>query len=137
MMFADDVVLRSREKDVCLLELELEQWREALKKRGMKVPRAKAVHDNIIVPEWNAIRNVNMQSVQLPQVTEFQYMGSTQQRDGDMSHRSKQEDTVWMEQLEEDARRPMRYESTTTCRKYPQDGRSVSYAVRDGDRASH
>ena len=39
MMFADDVVLCAREKDV--LELELEQWREALKKRGMKVPRAK------------------------------------------------------------------------------------------------
>ena len=39
MMFADDVVLCAREKDV--LELELEQWREALEKRGMKVSRAK------------------------------------------------------------------------------------------------
>ena len=34
MMFAYDVVLCTREKDV--LELELEQWREALEKRGMK-----------------------------------------------------------------------------------------------------
>ena len=32
MMFPDDVVLCTREKDV--LELELEQWREALEKRG-------------------------------------------------------------------------------------------------------
>ena len=31
MMFADDVVLCPREKDV--LELEMEQWREALEKR--------------------------------------------------------------------------------------------------------
>ena len=39
MMFVDDVVVCAREKDV--LELELEQWREALEKRGMKVSRAK------------------------------------------------------------------------------------------------
>ena len=39
MMFADDVVLCVREKYV--LELELEQWRDALEKRGMKVSRAK------------------------------------------------------------------------------------------------
>ena len=39
MMFGDDVVLCAREKNV--LELELEQWVEALEKRGMKVSRAK------------------------------------------------------------------------------------------------
>ena len=39
MMSADDVVLCARDKDV--LELELEQWREALEKRGMKVSSAK------------------------------------------------------------------------------------------------
>ena len=39
MMFADDVVLCAREKDV--RELELEQWREALEKRGLKGSRAK------------------------------------------------------------------------------------------------
>ena len=39
MMLADDVVLCAREKDV--LDLELEQWREALEKRIMKVSRAK------------------------------------------------------------------------------------------------
>ena len=39
MMFADDVVLCAREKGV--LELKLEQRREALDKRGMKVSRAK------------------------------------------------------------------------------------------------
>ena len=45
---------------------------------------------------------------------------------------------MWMEQLEEDVRRPMRQESTTTREgKYPQYDRSASYAVRDGDGASH
>ena len=36
----DDVVLYARENDV--MELELEQWREALETRGLKVSRAKA-----------------------------------------------------------------------------------------------
>ncbi len=43
MMFADDVVLCAREKDV--LELELEQWRDALEKRGMKLSRAKTEYN--------------------------------------------------------------------------------------------
>ena len=51
-MFADDVVLCGREKNV--LELELEQWREALEKIGMKVSRAKTEY--MTVSEWNAIR---------------------------------------------------------------------------------
>ena len=45
---------------------------------------------------------------------------------------------MWMEQLEEDVRRPMRQESTTTREgKAKQDDRSASNAVRDGDSASH
>ena len=43
-----------------------------------------------------------------------------------------------MEQLEEDVRHHMRQESTTTrVGKDTQDDRSASYAVRDGDSASH
>ena len=49
MMFADDVVLFAKVKDV--LELKLEQWRKALENRGMKVSRAKT---RVHVPEWNA-----------------------------------------------------------------------------------
>ena len=45
---------------------------------------------------------------------------------------------MWMEQLEEYVRRPMRQESTTTREgKYTQDGRSPNYGVRDGDSARH
>ena len=39
-----------------MLELELELWREALKKRGLKVSRAKTSRP-IHVSEWNAIRS--------------------------------------------------------------------------------
>ena len=80
MMFADDVVLCAREKDE--LELELEQWREALEKRGMKVSRAKTDYMCI---NGTPLGSVNMKSAQLPQVTEFKYLGSTLQRNGGTS----------------------------------------------------
>ena len=66
MMFADDVVLCAREKDE--LELELEQWWEALEKRGLKVSRAKT--ENMCL-NGTPLASVDMQSAQLPQVTEF------------------------------------------------------------------
>ena len=45
---------------------------------------------------------------------------------------------MWMEKLEEDVRRPMRQESTTTREgKDKQDVRIASNDVRDGDSASH
>ena len=78
MMFADDVVLCAREKYV--LELELEQWEEALEKRVMKVSRAKTEYMWL---NGMPLGSVKMQSAQLPQVTEFKYMGSTLQSDGD------------------------------------------------------
>ena len=79
-MFADDVVLCGREKNV--LELELEQWREALEKRGMKVSRTKRDYMSL---NGTPLGSVKMQSAQLPQVTEFKYLGSTLQSDGDMT----------------------------------------------------
>ena len=80
MMFEDDVVLCAREKYV--LELELEQWREALEKRVMKMPSAKTEY---MCLDGTPLGSVNMQSAQLPQVTEFKYLGSTLQSDGDMT----------------------------------------------------
>ena len=45
---------------------------------------------------------------------------------------------MWMEQLEEDVRRPMGQETTTTRDgNDTQDDRPAIYAVRDGDSASH
>ena len=79
-MFADDVVLCAREK--YLLELELEQWTEALEKRGMKVSRKKTEY---ICLNGTPLGSVKMHSAQLPQVTEFKYLGSTLQSDGDIN----------------------------------------------------
>ena len=76
-MFADDVVLCAREKEY--LELELDQWREALEKRGMKVSRAKTEY---MCLNGTPLGSVNIQSSQLPQVTEFKYLGSTLLSDG-------------------------------------------------------
>ena len=79
-MFADDVERCAMKKDV--LELELGQWREALEKRGMKVPRAKTEY---MCLNGTPLGSVKMQSDQLPQFTEFKYMGSTLHNDGDMN----------------------------------------------------
>ena len=76
-MFADDVVLCAREKDV--LELEMEQWREALGKRGMQVSRANTEYMCLY---GTPLGSVHMQSAQLPQVIECRYLGSTLQSDG-------------------------------------------------------
>ena len=57
MMFADAVVLCARKKDE--LELELEQWREAFEKRGMKVSRAKTEY---MCLNGTPLGSVNMQS---------------------------------------------------------------------------
>ena len=96
--------------------------------------------DRIHVSKWNAIRKCSYAICPAATVTEYKYLGSTLQSDGGMSraYRDKQEDTVWMEQLEEDVRRPIRQESATTREgKDTQYDRSASYAVRDGDSASH
>ena len=65
-----------------MLELELEQWREALEKRGLKVSRAKT---ECMCLNGTPLGSVHMQSAQRPQVTEFKYLASTLQSDGGMS----------------------------------------------------
>ena len=62
--------------------LELEQWREALEKRELKVSRAKIEY---MCLNGTSLRSVHSQSAQLPQVTEFKYLGTTLHSDGDMS----------------------------------------------------
>ena len=80
MVFAGDVVMYAREKYV--IELELEQWRDALEKRGMKVSRAKTEY---MILNGTSLGSVKMQSDQLPQLTELKYLRSTLQSDVDMN----------------------------------------------------
>ena len=79
-MFADDVVLCAMVKGV--LEMELEQWREAFERIGMKVSRAKTEY---MCLNGTPLGSVKMQSARLPQVTELRYLGSTLLSDGDMN----------------------------------------------------
>ena len=89
-MFADDVVLYARENDV--MELELEQWREALETRGMKVSRAKAEY---MCLNGMSLISVKMQSAKLPQVIEFKYnMYGLATHEGDET-KTTQEDILW------------------------------------------
>ena len=76
MMFADDVALLCA-TDKNSLEDDLEIWREALEKRGMKVSRTKTEY---MCLNGEARESVNMQTSQLPEVTEFKYLGSTIQK---------------------------------------------------------
>ena len=59
----------------------LQQWREALEKRGMKVSVAKKEYMCLIATPTGSIK---MQSAQLTQVTEFKYLRRTLQSDGDV-----------------------------------------------------
>ena len=86
--------------------------------------------------------SVHMQSAQLPQVTEFKYLGSTLQSDGGMSTEiNKRTQCGWnnwrkMSGVLSLWLGPMRQESTTTREgEDTQDDRSASYAVRDGGSA--
>ena len=130
MMFSDDVVLCAWEKDV--LELELEQWMEALEKIGINVSRARTEYTCL---NGTPLGSVKKQSAQLPQVTEFKYLGSTLQSDGDMSTEiNKRTQCGWnnwrkMSGILCDKR----VLTTTREGKDQQDDRSANYAERDGD----
>jgi len=71
------VVLCAREKDE--MEEQLEQWREALEKRGMRVSRPKT---ECICVSGAAKGSVEMEARHVPRVEEFKYLGSTLQTDG-------------------------------------------------------
>ena len=78
MMYADDVVLLNETKEEA--ERELERWRDALEKRGLRVSRSKTEY-LCIGPEVNGPA-ISMGEDEIPEVKEFKYLGSTVQQDG-------------------------------------------------------
>ena len=84
------------------MEEELEKWRDALEKRGMKVSRAKTEYTCLHGTSQGGVR---MESQQLPEVTEFKYLGSTLQSNGG-ADADKHKDPEWMDELE-DVGRPV------------------------------
>ncbi|KAK3569613.1 hypothetical protein QTP86_002596 [Hemibagrus guttatus] len=79
MMFADDIVICSESREQ--VEENLERWRFALERRGMKVSRSKTEY--MCVNEREGSGTVRLQGEELKKVQEFNYLGSTVQSNGE------------------------------------------------------
>ncbi|KAK3548755.1 hypothetical protein QTP70_020328 [Hemibagrus guttatus] len=79
MMFADDIVICSESREQ--VEENLERWRFALERRGMKVSRSKTEYMCVNEREGSGI--VRLQGEEVQKVQEFKYLGSTVQSNGE------------------------------------------------------
>ncbi|KAK3510844.1 hypothetical protein QTP70_022787 [Hemibagrus guttatus] len=79
MMFADDIVICSESREQ--VEENLERWRFALERRGMKVSRSKTEY--MCVNEREGSGTVRLQGEEVKKVEEFKYLGSTVQSNGE------------------------------------------------------
>ncbi|KAK3515214.1 hypothetical protein QTP70_010616 [Hemibagrus guttatus] len=79
MMFADDIVICSESREQ--VEENLERWRFALERRGMKVSRSKTEY--MCVNEREGSGTVRLQGEEVEKVQEFKYLGSTVQSNGE------------------------------------------------------
>ena len=73
MMFADDIVLCSEDRED--VEVDLERWRFTMERRGMKVSRSKTEY--LCTNEMEEDNRVSMGGRELKKVTELKYLGST------------------------------------------------------------
>ncbi|KAK3549335.1 hypothetical protein QTP70_034565 [Hemibagrus guttatus] len=79
MMFADDIVICSESREQ--VEENLERWRFALERRGMKVSHSKTEY--MCVNEKEGSGTVRLQGEEVKKVQEFKYLGSTVQTNGE------------------------------------------------------
>ncbi|KAK3549947.1 hypothetical protein QTP86_016866 [Hemibagrus guttatus] len=79
MMFADDIVICSESREQ--VEENLERWRFALERRGMKVNCSKTEY--MCVNEREGSGTVRLQGEEVKKVQEFKYLGSTVQSNGE------------------------------------------------------
>ncbi|KAK3535012.1 hypothetical protein QTP70_001970 [Hemibagrus guttatus] len=79
MMFADDILICSESREQ--VEVNLEMWRFALERRGMKVSRSKTEY--MCVNEREGSGTVRLQHEEVKKVQEFKYLGSTVQSNGE------------------------------------------------------
>ncbi|KAK3514745.1 hypothetical protein QTP70_029693 [Hemibagrus guttatus] len=76
---ADDIVICSESREQ--VEKNLERWRFALERRGMKVSRSKTEY--MCVNEREGSGTVRLQGEEVKKVQEFKYLGSTVQSNGE------------------------------------------------------
>ncbi|KAK3553570.1 hypothetical protein QTP70_005496 [Hemibagrus guttatus] len=79
MMFADDIAICSESREQ--VEENLERWRFALERRGMKVSRSKTEY--MCVNEREGSGTVRLQGEEVKKVQEFKYLRSTVQSNGE------------------------------------------------------
>ncbi|KAK3546604.1 hypothetical protein QTP70_030475, partial [Hemibagrus guttatus] len=79
MMFADDIVICSESREQ--VEENLERWRFALERRGMKVSHSKTEY--MCVNKREGSGTVRLQGEEVKKVQEFKYLGSTVQSNGE------------------------------------------------------
>ncbi|XP_026684524.1 uncharacterized protein LOC113470359 [Diaphorina citri] len=79
MMFADDIVLC--EESVEEMERELERWKNALERRGLKINRTKTVQLNF---EMDTERRLHLDGVELNVMDKFKYLGSVVDKEGEL-----------------------------------------------------
>ncbi|KAK3542137.1 hypothetical protein QTP86_016465 [Hemibagrus guttatus] len=79
MMFTDDIVICSESREQ--VEQNLERWRFALERRGMKVSRSKTEY--MCVNEREGSGTVRLQGEEVKKAQEFKYLGSTVQSSGE------------------------------------------------------
>ncbi|KAK3546147.1 hypothetical protein QTP70_024471, partial [Hemibagrus guttatus] len=85
MMFADDIVICSESREQ--VEENLERWRFALERRGMKVSRSKTEY--MCVNEREGSGTVRLQGEEVKKVQEFKFLGSTVQSNGECGKEAK------------------------------------------------
>ncbi|KAK3534427.1 hypothetical protein QTP86_015226, partial [Hemibagrus guttatus] len=93
MMFADDIVICSESREQ--VEENLERWRFALERRGMKVSRSKTEY--MCVNEREGSGTVRLQGEEVKKVQEFKYLGSTVQSNGECGKESQKKPTYTAE----------------------------------------
>ncbi|KAK3541767.1 hypothetical protein QTP86_003516 [Hemibagrus guttatus] len=86
MMFADDIVICSESREQ--VEENLERWRFALERRGMKVSHSKTEY--MCVNEREGSGTVRLQGEEVKKVQEFKYLGSTVQSNGECGKENNQ-----------------------------------------------
>ena len=91
IMFADDIVICSETKEQ--VERSLERWRYALETIRIKVSRSKTEY--MRVNERGDAETVLLQGVEVPNVKEFRYLGSTVQPNGGCGSEVKSVQAGW------------------------------------------
>ena len=91
MLYADYIVLCGTRSEV--VEKKLEEWRRAMKDRGLRINRKKTVYLRLNVDRDldDGNSDVNIQGEDLERVNTFNYLGATLAENGDldaeMTHR--------------------------------------------------